>query len=127
MDYQSSDQPSDQSRDHEQQVRLWGMIMHLSQLANYLLPVAGIVAPIVLWQVKKTELPELDAHGKMIVNWLLSFMIYFFVSFLLVFIFIGFLFLAALFVLSIVFPIIGGIKANNGELWKYPLSITFFR
>ena len=29
--------------------------------------------------------------------------------------------------ISIVFPIIGGIKANNGELWKYPLSIQFLK
>ena len=29
--------------------------------------------------------------------------------------------------LCIIFPIIGGIKANNGELWKYPLSIQFFK
>ncbi|MGA2060305.1 MAG: DUF4870 domain-containing protein [Thermoguttaceae bacterium] len=29
--------------------------------------------------------------------------------------------------LCIIFPIVGGIKAKNGELWKYPLSIQFFK
>jgi uncharacterized Tic20 family protein len=33
----------------------------------------------------------------------------------------------ALVIIGIVFPIIGGIKANNGEVWKYPLSIPFFK
>ncbi len=30
-------------------------------------------------------------------------------------------------VLAVVFPIIAGIKANNGEVWKYPLSINFIK
>ena len=113
--------------DREQQVRTWGMIMHLSQLANFLLPVAGIIIPIVIWQVKKNELPELDIHGKIIVNWMLGTLIYGVVCFLLVFALVGFVLLPVLAALGIIFPIIGGIKANNGEVWKYPLSIAFFR
>lgn len=34
--------------------------------------------------------------------------------------------LLAVAILGIVFPIMGGIKASNGELWKYPMSIPFF-
>jgi uncharacterized protein len=30
-------------------------------------------------------------------------------------------------VLSVIFPIIGGIKANQGEVWEYPLSFKFIR
>lgn len=29
-------------------------------------------------------------------------------------------------ILGIIFPIIGTVKAANGILWKYPLSIPFF-
>jgi uncharacterized Tic20 family protein len=39
---------------------------------------------------------------------------------------IGFGLLMILGVLSIVFPVIAGIKANNGEVWRYPLSIRLF-
>ena len=116
-----------QPAEYQQQVRMWGMIMHLSQLANFLLPVAGIVAPIVIWQIKKNEMPELDIHGKIIVNWLLSSLIYGVLCFFLVFALIGLFLLPALAVLGIVFPIIGGIKANSGEVWKYPLTIPFIR
>jgi len=112
----------------EQQTRQWAMFLHLSLLAGCVVPMAGLVAPIVIWQIKKTELPGIDAHGKVVMNWLLSALIYSVVSFILIFVFlIGIPLLLALGVLSIVFPIIGGIKANNGELWKYPLSIPFFK
>jgi uncharacterized protein len=40
--------------------------------------------------------------------------------------FIGLPMLLTLIVVAIVFPIIGAIKANDGEVWKYPLSIPFF-
>ena len=104
-----------------------GMFLHLSQLANLLIPLAGVILPIVLWQMKKDEMPALDAHGKMVVNWLISSLIYWVVSGVLSIVLIGFLGMLALVVMGIVFPIIGGIKANNGELWEYPLTIKFLK
>lgn len=104
-----------------------GMFMHLSQLLNLLLPFAGIIVPIVLWQTQKDKTPALDAHGKMIVNFMLSCVIYGIISFILTFVLVGILGFIALAVIGIVFPIIGGIKANNGELWEYPLTIKFLK
>jgi uncharacterized Tic20 family protein len=111
----------------ERDTRLWGMILHLSLFAGYLVPFAGFVAPIVIWQVKKNELPGIDPHGKNAVNWIISSIIYAVVSAILIVVHIGFVLLAILGILGIVFPIIAAIKANNGEVWKYPLSIPFFK
>ncbi len=105
----------------------WGMFAHLSQLLNFVIPFGGIAAPIIIWQIKKDEIPALDAHGKMIVNWLISCLIYGAVSLVLCLVLIGFLGFIALFVMGVAFPIIGGIKANNGELWEYPLTIKFLK
>jgi uncharacterized protein len=104
-----------------------GMFLHLSQLANLVLPPAGIIVPIVIWQIKKDEMPALDAHGKMVVNWLISSLIYGIISGILVLVVVGIFFLLALGILGIVFPIIGAIKANNGEYWEYPLTIKFLK
>ncbi|HZH33843.1 MAG TPA: DUF4870 domain-containing protein [Pyrinomonadaceae bacterium] len=109
------------------ETRQMGMFIHLSQLLNLLIPFGGVILPIVLWQMKKGESPAIDWHGKMVVNWLLSCLIYGVVSFILAFVLIGFLGFLALAILSIVFPIIGGIKANNGEMWEYPLTIKFLK
>ena len=111
--------------DNDQQTQQWAMILHLSLFAGYVIPFSGIVAPIIIWQLKKTDLPGIDVHGKIAVNWIISAVIYGAISFVLVFVVVGIFLLIALGVLSIVFPIIGAIKANNGEVWKYPLSITF--
>jgi uncharacterized protein len=112
--------------DLEQQTRLWAMILHLSQLAGFLVPFAGLIVPIVIWQIKKTELPGIDEHGKVVVNWIISLMIYFVGCVILAFLFIGLPLMLVLSLIAIIFPIVGGIKANNGEVWKYPMSIAFF-
>jgi uncharacterized Tic20 family protein len=112
--------------DSDSQTRTWAMAIHLSQFAGHVAPLAGLVVPIVLWQVKKNELPGVDAHGRNVANWILSELIYVAVSVLLCFAFIGVPLLLALGIVSIVFPILGGIKASNGEVWRYPLSIQFF-
>lgn len=111
----------------ERQTREWAMWIHLSQLAGILVPLAGLVLPIVLWQVKKDELPGVDAHGKVVVNWIITQLIVAVIGAILVFVIIGFAVLAVLAVVSIVFPILGGLRANEGKLWAYPYSFRFIK
>jgi len=113
--------------------RPWGMeekaylmLMHLSQLLGFVLPFAGVVMPIVMWATNKDQSAEIDRHGKVIFNWLISACIYCIICVILLVIYVGFLGLLILAVVGIVFAVMGGIKANNGELWSYPLSIKFF-
>ncbi len=56
---------------------------------------------------------------------MISAAIYGFLSFLMTFVMFGIPLLIALGILGIVLPLIGGIKANAGGVWKNPLSITF--
>jgi hypothetical protein len=104
-----------------------GLFLHLSQLANVILFPLGIVLPIVIWQTQKDQMPALDAHGKMVANWMISFTIYMVISIILVLFIIGIPAVIALGIIGIVFPIIGAIKANNGEFWEYPLTIKFLK
>jgi len=104
-----------------------GMFLHLSQLLNLIIPLAGVIVPIVIWQTKKDEMPALDAHGKMVVNWFISSLIYCVISFVLTFVLIGILGFIAIGLMAVIFPIIGGIKANNGEFFEYPLTIKFLK
>ena len=119
--------PYAQSPTHQQDVRTWSMLLHLSLLSGFVIPFGGLIVPIVIWQIKKAELPEIDAHGKVVVNWIISVIIYGIISGLLCIVLIGIPLVLALVVLHIIFPIIGGVKASNGELWPYPMSIAFIK
>lgn len=106
-------------------LNLYCMLLHLSQLAFYALPVLGIVLPIIMWATKKDQFPEIDRHGRIVLNWCISAIIYATISGVLVFLFIGVPMLFVLGLIAVVFPIIGGLKANAGEEWRYPGSIQF--
>ncbi|MCL2744534.1 MAG: DUF4870 domain-containing protein [Planctomycetaceae bacterium] len=130
------------------------MLMHLSQLLLFVIPVFGIVTPVVLWQINKDRNKQVDMHGRAIANWLLSVLIYYLAGGLLITVVAGitalvfavfmteFLFIAAIKLIIVIaaiftfimllafvvlFPVIGAIKARDGILWKYPLMIQFFR
>ena len=107
-------------------VNNWAMFIHLSQFCGYIVPLAGLFVPIVLWQLKKDDSPVIDLHGKIVANWMITMLIMAAVFGLLSAIFIGIPLLVALAVAALAFPIVGGVKANNGEAWRYPLSIRFF-
>lgn len=102
------------------------LVLHLTQFAGYLLPGAGMVVPVVLWLVGKDKSEEIDYHGRVILNWILSFLIYLFVGFLLCLVLVGFLLVGALILLGIIFPIVGAVRAADGRRWRYPMSIPFF-
>ncbi len=112
----------------------WGMemntfllLLHLSQLAGFILPYAGLVLPLVMWLTNKDDFPEVDRHGKMIVNWMISLTIYLIGAAILTLLLIGLPLLIILGLLALIFPIIGGVNASNGILWHYPLSIEFLK
>ena len=103
------------------------MLLHLSQLLNFCAPPCGIVVPIVLWALGKDKSPQIDQHGKIVLNWIVSSFIYLLVIGILCIAIIGFLLVPVLLILMIVFPVIGAVKANEGTVWKYPFSISFFK
>lgn len=113
------------------EAKQWAMFLHLSQLANALIPPAGLIAPIVIWQLKKADFPALDEHGKMVANWMISAFIYSVGAVLICLTVIGLVVgvpvLIAVGIALVAYPIIGGIKANNGEFWPYPLTIRFLK
>ena len=112
---------------NEQEMRQWAMFLHLSQLAGYILPLLGLVVPIIIWQSKKDQFPILDVHGKNVVNWIISELIYGAICFVLMVVVNGIPLLGILGILAVVFPIIGGIRANNGEVWRYPFTIEILK
>lgn len=102
------------------------MLMHLSQFAGFIVPFAGLVVPIVMWATNRENHPLVDRHGKTILNWMISALIYALICAILTFIFIGLLGFLALAICGIVFAVVGALKANEGIVWSYPLSIRFF-
>ncbi len=112
--------------------RMWAMICHLAGLAGLAVPVVGsIVAPLIVWQIKKDDFPFVDEQGKEAVNFQISMSLYLLVSAILwvplSFICVGMLIPAAIVIVDLVFLLIAAVKANNGYHYRYPLTIRLIK
>lgn len=108
----------------ESETNQWAMMLHLSQYAGYVVPLAGFLAPVLIWLLKKDDLPGLDAHGRNVVNWMISSFLYAIIFGILCVVLIGIPLAIILGILLVIFPIIGAIKASDGVAWKYPGTIS---
>ena len=109
------------------EARQWSMWIHLSGLCHYVVPIPGaaIVAPLILWSMKKEESAYIDEHGKEAINFQISILIYLLVSFVLCFVVIGIVLVPAVAVFQLIACIVAGLKANEGEIMRYPMNIRF--
>ena len=108
--------------------RNWGMICHLSALSGFLIPLFGaILGPFIVWVIKKEEFAFVDRQGKEAINFQLTMTIVIIISYVLMFALVGFLLLPAAIIYSLVMVVIASIKANDGEEYRYPYTIRFFK
>ena len=103
-----------------QDERTWAMIIHLSAFAGHFVPIAHLIAPLIIWLVKRETSPFLDDQGKEAVNAQLSVTIYGLVAGVLCIVLIGIPMLIALWVADIIFVILAAIAANSGQAYRYP-------
>jgi len=111
--------------------RMWAMFCHLAGLAWliwWIVPlIGGVIGTLIVWQVKKDVHSFIDEHGKEACNFQISMLIYALVAGLLCFACIGSVLLPAVMIMDVVFVIVAAIKANNGEHYRYPLTIRFIK
>ena len=109
-------------------VRTWNILCHASALLGVLLHFPGhLLGPLIVWLAKRDDSPEIDAHGKESLNFQLSMLIYDAVAVILCFVLIGIPILVLLWILNTVFVIVASIKASEGQLYRYPLTIRFIK
>ena len=75
---------------------MWAMFCHISAIAGFVIPFGNIVAPLVIWAMKKDEFDIVNVHGKEAINFQISITIYVLISILLIFVVIGIPILIAL-------------------------------
>ncbi len=105
-----------------QSERTWGGAAHWSALVAAWVALA-FLGPLVIYFVKRDESPYVRQQAAEALNFQLSIIIYGLISAVLCLVLIGFLLLAVVGIVWLVFTIIGSIKASQGQLYRYPLTI----
>ena len=101
------------------------VVTHLCQLLTCITGFGGLIVPLILWATQKDRIEGMDSHGKAIINFQLSIIIYSIISAIFIIVGIGILMLIAISIAAFVLPIVNAIKTSNGQLPSYPLSLNF--
>jgi uncharacterized Tic20 family protein len=104
--------------------RQWAMLMHVSTFLAWLIPIVGIVAPIVIYLIFYKRSAFVRAHGVEMLNACITGAIVMTVMFVTVF---GLILLLPYMVFAIVVEIIAAMRANSGEYYRYPLTFRFIK
>lgn len=121
-------QPTQASPSQGTNPNTMAMLCHLSALALYVgIPFGNILGPLIIWLIKKDEMPEVNEAGKEALNFQISVTIYFFVSFILMFVLIGIPLMIAVGIFNLVMVIVASVKANDGQAYRYPLCIRMIK
>jgi uncharacterized Tic20 family protein len=123
-------QDSPGSKEINKDARMWGMICHLAGLGGLIpiVPIIGsVIGPLIVWQIKKDEFGFVADQGKEALNFQISILMYAIVSGLLCFACVGFVLLPAVYIFDLIFLLIAAVKANDGERYRYPLTIRFIK
>lgn len=108
--------------------RTWALACHLSSLSAYIgVPFGNIIGPLIVWLIKKDQMPLVDDQGKEALNFNLSVTIYGLVAGILIFVIVGIFLLIALGIFHIVMTIVAAVKAYDGTAYRYPLTIRFIK
>ncbi len=111
----------------DKESRNWAMFCHLSALSGYLIPFGSVLGPLVVWLIKKDEMPAVAQHGRNALNFQLTMLVLYFICFVLVFLVIGLILLPLVALFSLVMIIIATVKASEGKDFNYPLTIQFIK
>lgn len=105
--------------------RMWAMWCHLAALSGLVLPIplAGILVTVIIWSMKKADDPFIDDQGRESLNFQISLLIYCIIAGILILVVVGIVLLPLVIIAGIVMVIIAAIKANDGQNYRYPLTI----
>ncbi len=101
------------------------ILSHALGLCSFLfiIPFAGIIAPLILWLLKKDTSPAVAYHAKESLNFQITVAIAAIVSSLLIFVLIGILLLTVVAIANFVLIVVAMIKASEGEQYRYPFTL----
>lgn len=109
--------------------RKWMLLLHGSPFLGLIIPFASILFPLFLWIHKAEDNRVYDTHGRAVINFHSSILVYFLCSLVLFFVFPGYNFFVtgAIVIYSIVTTLYNISRALQAGSCRYPLSISFLK
>lgn len=119
---------------NEQQT--WRVLAHASAFIQ-LVGLPSLIGPLIVWLIKRDD-PVVEPHAREALNFQLSLLIYFvagvFLAFVAALTIVGIVLSAViviglfvLFLLELIFALLGTLAASRGEIYRYPVNLDLIK
>jgi uncharacterized Tic20 family protein len=133
---------------NQAQERTWAMLCHLSALSGVLgVPMGHLLGPLIVWLIKKDEYQSVHRHGQEAINFQVSMTLYSLAALVLVAVLFGLTWLGSgmeeltlvlplfalagtvglLWGIALICTVLASIRAHEGGMFRYPMTIRFLR
>ena len=102
--------------------RNWSTISHISTISGCFIPLANVIAPFIIWWMKKDAYPYVGKQAKEAMDFQISMTLYLLISIPIIFIVIGIPIIIAVAVFDVVMTVVAAVKANEGKAYRYPFT-----
>ena len=113
------------SPDVSDEGRTWGVLAHAGGFAGLAVPFGNVLAPLVVWLAKKDECRFVDENGVRALNFQLTWSIILLATALSVLVAVGVVLFPLALLAWLILTVLGTVKASDGEVYDYPLTIHF--
>ena len=103
------------------------MAAHLAAFAGHLFPFAHIIAPLIIWMLKRDQSAFVNDQGKESVNAQITATIYAAICVPFCLVGIGFVMLGVLWLAGVILVIVAAVAAYEGRPYRYPLILRLVR
>ena len=111
------------SRDERQ----WAMLAHLSAMLMYCTVIGGFIAPLVIWLLKRDEMPFVADQGRETLNFQITTLLALLVGGCLVIVLVGFVIIGLVLLFHFIVTIIAAVKTSEGVVYRYPVCWRVIR
>jgi uncharacterized Tic20 family protein len=106
--------------------KMWAMLVHISAIVAYFIAIP-ILGPLIIWLMKKNEMPFVDDQGKEALNFHITLFIVLLLTAATFCIGIGLILMPIVVVGSVILIVIAAMKANEGVAYRYPFTIRLIK
>jgi uncharacterized protein len=111
----------------DEAVRNTAVVAHLATFAGLVIPFGSVIGPLALWLTRRHRDPFIDQAGREALNFGISIAIYGSVLLVAALMLVGIPFLIVGVVAWVVLASLAAVKASQGQLYRYPLTIRLVR
>jgi uncharacterized Tic20 family protein len=107
--------------------RQWAMLCHVSAMLMYVTVIGGLLAPFVIWLLKRDQMPFVADQGKETINFQITVLLGLAASMVLMLVLVGFVLFWALLAFHFVVTIVAAVKVTEGVTYRYPFCWRILR